>query len=145
MQVAMRVLAIVAGATGNLIMTPIVGRIAAPVNGISATLLVLQLNIFQRQGQDHGTLPLATGPTFQFAAQERSSLSSGGELALAPVPRRRRASASAVVHQSRNSIKDVADIQTPGRLRIAFSQHNVDELPFSDDSTATTLLADKKG
>ncbi|KAG9008398.1 hypothetical protein FRB94_013320 [Tulasnella sp. JGI-2019a] len=41
MQSVTRILVIIAAATVNLTMTPIVGRIAVQVNGISATLLVL--------------------------------------------------------------------------------------------------------
>ncbi|KAG9024463.1 hypothetical protein FRB95_011461 [Tulasnella sp. JGI-2019a] len=50
MQSVTRILVIIAAATVNLTMTPIVGRIAVQVNGISATLLVLQLDLFQKKG-----------------------------------------------------------------------------------------------
>ncbi|KAG8981529.1 hypothetical protein FRB94_008953 [Tulasnella sp. JGI-2019a] len=141
MQVTMRISTITAEATGNLTVIPLVGRISASFYGISATLLVWQLSIFQKQTQDHDAPPLTTGATMQFVRQARSSSSSGGELHLAPVPRRRRASTSAAVHPHYST----KDTQTSGYLRVAFTPHNVDGLPLSDNSTSTILPTKKNG
>ncbi|KAG8988304.1 hypothetical protein FRB94_003389 [Tulasnella sp. JGI-2019a] len=122
-------------------MTPIVGRIAVPANGISATLLVLQLNMFQNQTRAREDLPLATGPTFKFAGQEGSSSSEGGESPLAPVVRRRRASMSMALYQSRGVVKDITDLQTSSPLQVTFTEHNVS---LSENSTTTAILAKKE-
>ncbi|KAG9002386.1 hypothetical protein FRB93_011503 [Tulasnella sp. JGI-2019a] len=98
MQSVTRILVIIAAATVNLTMTPIVGRIAVQVNGISATLLVLQLDLFQKKARHLESPPLTTGPTFKFADPEATSSSESGERQMAPVTRRRRASMPIAVY-----------------------------------------------
>ncbi|KAG9036954.1 hypothetical protein FRB95_007517 [Tulasnella sp. JGI-2019a] len=100
---ATMVLTIIAAVKVDFTMIPIVGRISASINGIPATLLALQLDMFQKQTGEHDP-PLMTGATINFAGQERSSFS--GEL-LAPVTRRRRASTSMAVYRPHESITDV--------------------------------------
>ncbi|KAG9001941.1 hypothetical protein FRB94_000674 [Tulasnella sp. JGI-2019a] len=94
---ATMVLTIIAAVKMDFTMILIVDRIAASVNGISATLLVLQLDMFQKQTGDRDP-PLTTGATINFAVQEGSSFSGAS---LGPVPRRRRASMSMAVYRPR--------------------------------------------
>ncbi|KAG9001525.1 hypothetical protein FRB94_004676 [Tulasnella sp. JGI-2019a] len=124
----------------NYSLVPTLGRFTVPLNGISATLLVLQLNMFQQKAQDHGAPPLTTGATFKFAGQEGSSLSESGERPRPPVARRRRASMSMAVYQSRGS---VTDTQASGPLLVMFSQHKRSQLPTPDSSAISTVFTNK--
>ncbi|KAG9001943.1 hypothetical protein FRB93_011915 [Tulasnella sp. JGI-2019a] len=88
------VLTIISVAIGNVMMIIVLGCISPVLNGISATLLVLQLNMYQGQTKrdEDSNLPLTTGASFRFAAQQGASSSSDPEWAQSPVIRRRRAS-----------------------------------------------------
>ncbi|KAG9006439.1 hypothetical protein FRB94_000677 [Tulasnella sp. JGI-2019a] len=103
-----RVLTIIASFKSNIIMTPIVGRISVEFTGISATLLVLQLEIYQKRTRERDG-PLTTGPTFAFAHQEMASSMEGGERSQAPGTRQR-ISTSMATHQPRDFI-DIENTQ----------------------------------
>ncbi|KAG9008403.1 hypothetical protein FRB94_013325 [Tulasnella sp. JGI-2019a] len=132
MQSIMRILIIVAAARRvDPVMTPIVGRIDIQVNGISATLLVFQLDLFQKQTRDR---ELTTGPTFKFADKEAASSSEDEGWPRAPATRRRRASMSMVPyspHESLDGIRCLA-VTAPPSLSIA-----------SDISAVATTLTNK--
>ncbi|KAG9007641.1 hypothetical protein FRB94_014159 [Tulasnella sp. JGI-2019a] len=62
--------------TTNIVTISVVIEISASVNGILATLLVLQLNLYQEHTlkSDADGAPLTTGATFKFAGLETSSV-----------------------------------------------------------------------
>ncbi|KAG8995532.1 hypothetical protein FRB94_008951 [Tulasnella sp. JGI-2019a] len=117
MQMAMRVFTIAATAKGSLMMIGIAGRVAASVNGMSATLLVLARVL--------SAPPLTTGATIQFANPEGpSSSTENGEWPLEPTARVQRASASMAVYRVRDAGKDIANTPTSGRLRVTYTQQS---------------------
>ncbi|KAG9000283.1 hypothetical protein FRB94_005598 [Tulasnella sp. JGI-2019a] len=83
----------------QIVTISVVNEISAVVTGISATLLVLQLNLFQERTlkRDADGPSQTTGATFQFAGLGRSSATLGGRSpAQSSVVTRRRASMSMV-------------------------------------------------
>ncbi|KAG9007639.1 hypothetical protein FRB94_014157 [Tulasnella sp. JGI-2019a] len=72
------VLMLIAFLAYKMVMISVVNQISAIVNGISATLLVLQLNLFQEHTlkRDAEGPPLSTGATFKFAGLGAPSMAS---------------------------------------------------------------------
>ncbi|KAG9000723.1 hypothetical protein FRB94_005190 [Tulasnella sp. JGI-2019a] len=140
-QMATRIVTIIVAAR-NYSIVPALGRFVVPMNGISATLLVFQLNAFQQKARDQEARPLTTGATFKFAGQEGSSSSEGGEQPRPTVARRRRVSTSMAVYQSRGS---VADVEASGPLLVKFSQHKSSQLPNPDGGITPTVFTNKEG
>ncbi|KAG8990522.1 hypothetical protein FRB94_005187 [Tulasnella sp. JGI-2019a] len=124
-------------------LVPTTGMITVPLNGISATLLVLQLNTFQKSTGDSEGPSLTTGASFKFVGQEGSSSSKSGERPQAqpPVVRRRRASTSMDVYQLRES---ATEMQASSHLRVTFAERTLGELSFPSHSTARTVSISKK-
>ncbi|KAG9028294.1 hypothetical protein FRB95_006627 [Tulasnella sp. JGI-2019a] len=116
------------------------GGITLTLNGISVTLLFLQLDMFQRQRRNH-ECPLTTGATIEFARHESLSSLDCGEWSRPLVTRQRRASMPMSICQLRES---ATDAQASSHFRITFIQHKFDDLPFHDNSAATTVVTDKK-
>ncbi|KAG8990526.1 hypothetical protein FRB94_005182 [Tulasnella sp. JGI-2019a] len=116
------------------------GGITLTLNGISVTLLFLQLDMFQRQRRNH-ECPLTTGATIEFARHESLSSLDCGEWSRPLVTRQRRASMPMSICQLRES---ATDTQASSHFRITFIQHKFDDLPFHDNSAATTVVTDKK-
>ncbi|KAG9028296.1 hypothetical protein FRB95_006629 [Tulasnella sp. JGI-2019a] len=117
------------------------GGITLTMNGISTTLLFLQLNMFQKQTRDHEAPPLTTGATFKFVHPQASSSSECGEWPRPLIARRRRVSISMSVCQPRESDTDT---QASGHFRITFIQHKFDDLPLHDNGAVTTIFANNK-
>ncbi|KAG8990523.1 hypothetical protein FRB94_005186 [Tulasnella sp. JGI-2019a] len=138
-QVTTRIVTIVLSAA-NSKLVPIPGRTTQLLNGISATLLVLLLDRFQQQTRDSEAPPLTTGATFKFAGQESLPSLESGECPKTSIVRRRRASTSIAAYRPRDS---TTDMQAPGYLHVTFTERKVDDLPLSDDSTETTVFAEK--
>ncbi|KAG9006683.1 hypothetical protein FRB93_008415 [Tulasnella sp. JGI-2019a] len=108
----------------------VVNQIPAIVNGISTTLLVLQLNLFQERTlkRDADGPSLATGATFQFAGLKRSLTTSGGwSPAQSPVVTRRRASMSVVEGRQSDSPNDTVHEQESIPVRVTFRQRDTDD------------------
>ncbi|KAG9033096.1 hypothetical protein FRB95_000600 [Tulasnella sp. JGI-2019a] len=98
----------------NIVMMSAVIEISASVNGILATLLVLQLNLYQERTlkRDAEGAPLMTGATFKFAGLGTPSVKPGEwSPTQSLVITRRRASMSIVEGQHSNSGEDIAHQQ----------------------------------
>ncbi|KAG9006429.1 hypothetical protein FRB94_000667 [Tulasnella sp. JGI-2019a] len=102
-------LSIISGAIVNIVMMVVAGRINPSLNGISATLLVLELNMYQdrTQREEDSNLPTITGASIHFAIPQGSFSSISEEWAQSPVMRRRRAPTAAPQHYE--CCKAVAD------------------------------------
>ncbi|KAG9006442.1 hypothetical protein FRB94_000680 [Tulasnella sp. JGI-2019a] len=138
MYLAVTIVLIVAAATQNIITIVIVGHIAVVINGIAATLLVLQLNTFQAQmhrTQGHQPPPLATGATFKFASNRTSPEEE-------PAPT---SAVDAVTSMGAYEYPSVpcpaADEDTSNPVRVTFAQG---ETSLSDQS-ATPTIPEEKG
>ncbi|KAG8990521.1 hypothetical protein FRB94_005188 [Tulasnella sp. JGI-2019a] len=138
-QVTTRIVTIIIAAVEPSLL-PTTGRITVPLNGISATLLVLQLNMFQKRTRDSEAPPLTTGASFKFAGQKSSSSSESGGWPQTSIVRRGRASTSMAVYQPYVS---ATDTQASGRLRVTFAERALGDLPLPDDSTTTTVSVGK--
>ncbi|KAG9001945.1 hypothetical protein FRB93_011917 [Tulasnella sp. JGI-2019a] len=102
-------LTIVSVATMNTAMMTIIGSIGPTLSGICATLLVLQLNMYQdraKRVEDSKRSPM-TGASIQFANPQGTSSSTSAEWTHSPVMRRRRASIATCQH--RECEKDIMD------------------------------------
>ncbi|KAG9033643.1 hypothetical protein FRB95_014531 [Tulasnella sp. JGI-2019a] len=106
--------------TKNAVAISVANEVCAVGSSISATLLVLQLNLFQLKRDVDGP-PLTTGATFKFADLGPSSMISEESLARSSVVVRRRASMSMVEGQDSNPSKDEKG-SIP--LRMTFTQHD---------------------
>ncbi|KAG9007643.1 hypothetical protein FRB94_014161 [Tulasnella sp. JGI-2019a] len=114
----------------NITAISVVNQIPAIVNGISTTLLVLQLNLFQERTlkRDADGPSLATGATFQFAGLKRSLTTSGGwSPAQSPVVTRCRASMSVVEGRQSDSPNDTVHEQESIPVRVTFRQRDTDD------------------
>ncbi|KAG9036961.1 hypothetical protein FRB95_007524 [Tulasnella sp. JGI-2019a] len=111
-------LALISAAIGNVSMIMVIGCISPSLNGISATLLILELNMYQDRTKrdEDSNLPAVTGASIHFAAPQGVSSSIGAQWTESPVMRRRRASIATCQH--RECCKDVADAS--GQLAITF-------------------------
>ncbi|KAG9023220.1 hypothetical protein FRB95_013404 [Tulasnella sp. JGI-2019a] len=112
------VLSIITGAIVNSVMVVVVRRINPSMNGISATLLVLELNMYQdrTQREEDSNLPTITGASIHFAIPQGSFSSISEGWTQSPVVRRRRASIAARQHHE--YCKAVADAS--GQLLATF-------------------------
>ncbi|KAG9000718.1 hypothetical protein FRB94_005185 [Tulasnella sp. JGI-2019a] len=138
-QVTTRIATIVLSVVeSNLV--PTTGRITIPLNGISATLLVLQLNAFHERTGDSEGPPLSTGATFKFVGQEGSSSSESRERPRTPLVRRHQPSTSMAIYQPHESITDV---QASSRLHVTFAERKLGDFSLPDRGTATTVFAGK--
>ncbi|KAG9033641.1 hypothetical protein FRB95_014529 [Tulasnella sp. JGI-2019a] len=107
-----------------MLMISVVAQVSTIVNGISATLLVLQLNLFQLKRSTDDP-PLTTGATFKFADLGASSVISGERSPTRlSVMTRHRASMSMVEGQDSNPGEDG---QGSIPLRVTFMQHDTDD------------------
>ncbi|KAG9001946.1 hypothetical protein FRB93_011918 [Tulasnella sp. JGI-2019a] len=100
-------LTIAAAATLNTLMLTILGTINPPLNGICATVLVLQLKLYQNRAKRVEDSSPMTGATIQFANLQGTSSSMSAEWTQSPVVQRRRASIATCQH--RECCKDAAD------------------------------------
>ncbi|KAG8994484.1 hypothetical protein FRB94_009880 [Tulasnella sp. JGI-2019a] len=107
----MTVLLFSAYLTRNVVMTLLVNKISAAVNVMSATLLVLQLNLYQERTRkrDVDGPPLTTGTTFRFAGLGTPSVTSREQSPTQPsIVTRHRAPMSMVEGQHSGPSMDVA-------------------------------------
>ncbi|KAG9036957.1 hypothetical protein FRB95_007520 [Tulasnella sp. JGI-2019a] len=137
MQSATRIITICIAVGVNYSLVPTVGRIAVPINGISATLLFLQLDMFQQQKRDSDTPTLSTGATVKFAGQEGSS-----DGPFAPVARRQRRASTSILYQRHESFNDTGEMHLSSPIHVASTQHSA-RLSPSDHSATTTILPNK--
>ncbi|KAG9006435.1 hypothetical protein FRB94_000673 [Tulasnella sp. JGI-2019a] len=137
MQSATRIITICIAVGVNYSLVPTVGRIAVPINGISATLLFLQLDMFQQQKRDSDTPTLSTGVTVKFAGQEGSS-----DGPFAPVARRQRRASTSILYQRHESFNDTGEMHLSSPIHVASTQHSA-RLSPSDHSATTTILPNK--
>ncbi|KAG9036960.1 hypothetical protein FRB95_007523 [Tulasnella sp. JGI-2019a] len=99
-------------------MITLVGCINPSMNGISATLLVLELNMYQDRTKhdEDSNLPTMTGASIHFAAPQGVSSSIDAQWTELPVIWRRQATVATCQH--RECCKDVADAS--GQLVVTF-------------------------
>ncbi|KAG9023221.1 hypothetical protein FRB95_013405 [Tulasnella sp. JGI-2019a] len=137
-------LTIAAAATLNTLMLTILGTINPPLNGICATLLVLQLKLYQTRAKRVEDSSPITGATIQFANLQGTSSSMSAEWTQSPVVQRRRASIATC--QYRECCKDAADaagqllVTIPTSATTTNNQICVPTLPYS----LTTLIREGK-
>ncbi|KAG8885200.1 hypothetical protein FRB98_001928 [Tulasnella sp. 332] len=120
------ILSLATSATKNIILYTVMGSIGAFTIGISATLLILQLNLFQDAMREHkiNGPTLTTGPTFHFAHQQLTHRVDDAEperISLPLTQRRRRASIAAYYLRphDHDTDKDVSFLPRPSPPRIS--------------------------
>ncbi|KAG8878387.1 hypothetical protein FRB97_002550 [Tulasnella sp. 331] len=151
------VLSVIASAKENTAMLTVMSNITSTIAGISATLLVLQLNMFQDEvkGRKVNGPPLTTGATIHFARQQltRSDNDLEAEWAFPPlIQRRRRASIAAyyLLPHYHDSDKDASCLPTSGPPRAPSNNRShlsSSALAYKSSSqgTETTAILVEKG
>ncbi|KAG9036949.1 hypothetical protein FRB95_007512 [Tulasnella sp. JGI-2019a] len=133
MSFAVTLVLIVGAGLKNIVMIVIVSHNTVPVNGIAATLLVLQLNAFQAQShrnQGNQQPPLTTGTAFKFASRKTSP-----EWESVPNPVAD-ASTSMGAYEYRSLTCPTVDEETSTPVRVALVQR---ETNHSDQSATPTI------
>ncbi|KAG9024988.1 hypothetical protein FRB95_010820 [Tulasnella sp. JGI-2019a] len=130
---------IISVAISNIAMIMVLGCVAGSLNGICATLLVLQLDLFQEESRRLGANkePLTTGPAIEFAPQQGTSSSVEGDWP--PLYTTQRRPASKAAYQPHGSIvKDVEYQPESAPLRVALTLRSTDARLNPDNSAAAS-------
>ncbi|KAG9024991.1 hypothetical protein FRB95_010823 [Tulasnella sp. JGI-2019a] len=132
---------IVSIAISNVAMIRVLGCIARSLNGICATLLVLQLDLFQEESWRLGANkePLTTRPAIVFAPRQRTSSSVEGDWPSLHITKRRPASTAAYQHHD-SIVKDVEYQPEFTPLHGALTLRSTDVRLDPDNSAAASTL-----